>query len=133
LGDKVLELLKDNNHSFIIVGTAKDKIDKMADALKNHFKAIFDKLITHSKKLPKSFLKFLASLSEEGNLLPDDYFTPFELRRLKFTYYGCLRKTTSNETKIALTGILLFRLFIYRVLMRPSTSIHAIPDLEKKE
>ena len=37
------------------------------------------------------FNELLATLTQEGAQLPNDYFTEFELRRQQFTYFGKLK------------------------------------------
>ena len=76
-----------------------------------------DKVITHSKKLPAEMMEFFGTISENGALLPDDYFTKFELGRLQYTYYGCLKNMDSNKSKVLIAGIFFFRAFLKGVLM----------------
>lgn len=46
---------------------------------------------TNKDKLPSKFLRFLASISGNLCIPPQDYFTEFELYRLRFTYYATLK------------------------------------------
>ena len=46
---------------------------------------------TNGEKLPAEFLRFLASISGNLCIPPQDYFTEFELYRLRFTYYATLK------------------------------------------
>jgi len=78
-------MLMDKNHNYIFVTDKKlndKKADKMTEALCDHFKHILDKLVNNTKNLPKHVFEFLAVFSEEGAILPYDFISEFELKRL---------------------------------------------------
>ena len=76
-----------------------------------------DKVITHSKKLQPEMIDFFGTITENDALLPDDYFTKFELGRLQYTYYGCLKNMDSNKSKVLIAGIFFFRAFVKGIIM----------------
>ena len=93
-------------------------IEKEADALLGHFQAILDKLITFTKKLPEEFFYLLSTLTENGAQLPDDYFSTFEISRLQFSHFGSLKNVLPWHSKILIGGLVLVRMFCFKVIMQ---------------
>jgi len=57
-------------------------------------------------------------IKEEG-FLQNDYFSQFEINRMKFGPFGTIREMNPQRSKLILGGIVLVRVFIYYFIMRP--------------
>lgn len=58
--------------------------------LKIRIKGILESLIefTNVSNFPKPLLLFFANILKDGQYIPDEFLTPFELNRLDYDNYG---------------------------------------------
>lgn len=75
----------------------------------------------------------MGDFTEEGAILPNDYFTNFELKRLHLTYYGSVKDMNPDRSKLLLAGIFFFRCFIYGVLLNYTGPLKLGKGAVKKE
>jgi len=106
-----------------------DKIlDVRINFIAERVKGLFDKLIqrTTSDALGKNLIHFLISISENTGVLPRDFMFDFELKRLQFTYYGTLKQMTPNRSKMIMGSLILIRILIHKIILRPWTVFYDI-------
>mmetsp|Transcript_29161 Transcript_29161/g.26570 ORF Transcript_29161/g.26570 Transcript_29161/m.26570 type:complete len:185 (+) Transcript_29161:1588-2142(+) len=89
----------------------------MVKKLINVMTALID--ATNGEKLPAEFLRFLASISGNLCIPPQDYFTEFELYRLRFTYYATLKDVSPMMIKMICGLFILLRVLILKFLCQP--------------
>jgi len=115
-------MLTDSSQSYILanlpVGKAK-KCEKPCAGLMVHFKAIFNKLVVNIQNIPPVLCQLLQSLVKENGFLQNDYFSLFEINRMKFGPFGTIREMNAQRCKLILGGVFIIRVFIYYFIMHP--------------
>ncbi len=82
-------------------------------------KQIFNKLIVNIGNIPSVLLHLLAPLIQEEGFLQNDYFSQFEINRMKFGPFGNLKEMNPQRAKLIIGGVILMRVLIYYFIMRP--------------
>jgi len=106
-GKEILKMLTDSNFSYSLANLSDSqarKTDKMCVALvvilffisrdsfyQAHLKQIFNKLIVDMSNFPKILPVLLSTLIQEDGFLQSDYWSQFEINRVKFGPFGNLR------------------------------------------
>jgi len=106
-----------------------DKVlDVRINFIAERVKGLFDKLIqrTTFDALGKNLIHFMISMSESTGVLPRDFMFDFELKRLQFTYYGTLKQMTPNRSKMIMGSLILIRILIHKIILRPWTVFYDI-------
>ena len=68
----------------------------------------------------EEFHTFAAFSFFNGCYYPDYYAFPFEYNRFRFTKFGSLDKATPELTRLLVAGVLVIRILITEVLLKPS-------------
>jgi len=118
----MLKDVKDVANNFIftnIHATLAKKAEKPCVALMAHFKLIFNKLYVCLDSFPSALLELLGPIVKEDTFMQQDYFSVFEIKRMKFGPFGLIREMSQQRVKLILGGIILMRVLIYSFIMRP--------------
>jgi len=118
----MLKDVKDVSNNFIftnIHANLAKKAEKPCVALMAHFKLIFNKLYVCLDSFPSALLELLGPIVKEDTFMQHDYFSIFEIKRMKFGPFGSLREMGPQRVKLILGGIILMRVLIYSFIMRP--------------
>jgi len=121
-GNEIVKMLTDNSFSYALSNlsaTQAKKSEKMCIALMGHLKQIFNKLIINMGNFPAVLPPILSTLIQEDGFLQNDYFSQFEINRMKFGPFGTIREMNSQRCKLILGGVVMIRVFIYYFIMRP--------------
>jgi len=121
-GKEILKMLTDSSLSYALANLSAPqakKSEKMCTAFMTHVKQIFNKLIINMNNFPAVLPPILSTLIQEDGFLQNDYFSQFEINRMKFGPFGTIREMNAQRCKLILGGIVMIRVFIYYFIMRP--------------
>jgi len=107
-GKEILKMLTDSSFSYSLANLSTPqakKSEKMCAALtvtsifkksflivsQAHLKQIFNKIIVNIGNIPSVLLHLFAPLIQEEGFLQNDYFSQFEINRMKFGPFGNLK------------------------------------------
>jgi len=107
------------------------ELDRRCKTIADHLIIIIDHLSLQldSGKLPPSFFEFLAALSEDDGVIPENFLSPFEIDRLNFNMFGNLKNMDEWRSKMVTACFILLKGVLYFLLLRPWTVMPSI--LEK--
>jgi len=83
-----------------------------------------------SQPLPPFLCEFLASITENDAMFPNNHLTPFEIKRLEFTHYATTKNMTDGKSKMLIGSHLLLRILLCDIIMRPW---EVLPELKNKK
>ncbi len=97
-----------------------------------------------SQSLPPFFYEYLASITENDAMFPNNHLTNFEIKRLEFTHYATTkynsinffrfsqfsRSMTDSQSKMLIGSHLLLRILLCDIIMRPW---EFLPELKKRK
>lgn len=108
--------------------------ERVTQLIKPKIRVFFDKLIaaTTSSNMPDFLLRFLASISENKCVPPTQFYTEFELKRLRFNSYGCLKGLTGDHSRMILCIFMLSKVLIYMLILHPWEEIKYGPKPDRK-
>jgi len=133
--EKEIRSFVTDKNSMVLVQSFTPKpaeLDKRCKTISEHLILILDHLSLKmdSGKLPPSFFEFLAALSEDDAVLPDNFLSGFEIPRLAFNMFGNLKNMEEWRSKMILACFLLIKGVLYFLMLRPWTVIPSV--LEKQ-
>jgi len=121
-GKEITKMLSDGSQSYIFANLPSSqakKSDKMCASLMAHFKVIFNKLIINVSNMPTELIQLFKNLTRENTFLQNDYFSLFEINRMKFGPFGTLREMSAQRVKLIIGGVFIMRVLIHFFIMRP--------------
>jgi len=130
-GKEITALLLNKQFNLVFVRTKilpEKKLDKDITTFKEQFEVIFKNITNNMSSLSKPVIRFLSTLSENGSVLPSNYFSEFELNRLEFGSLGTLRKMDPEKSKLIIGGITLVRVLIHMIIMQPWNTFNMSHD-----
>jgi len=120
-GQEIFTMLTETKQNYIFTDpfAKQKKSEQKSTALLTHLSFIFNKLIMQISLLPNKVFDLLKLFTTENAFLPNDYFTAFELSRIKFGGFGTVRDMHSGGIKLIIGGIFLARIFLHSIIMHP--------------
>ena len=103
---------------------SKETLDERVNiGINPYLRNIFNKLLSNQAgmKLPRYILKFLCSISENGCVPLPDFYTGFELKRLRFSTIGSLKHLQPEHSKMVIAIFMLGRILVYYILLNQAT------------
>jgi len=95
----------------------QQRIMKFQVRVRGILQGILDQL--NPKNFPPPLTKFLASFTEEGSFMPNDFLTDYEISRLELDSYGSLTHMNLQREQMLLGFFLLSKVLVGRVLLQP--------------
>ncbi len=71
------------------------------------------------EKIPEALVEVLSPLVKDESFLQNDYFSGFEIKRMKFGPFGSIKEMSPQRVKMIIGGIIIMRVLIYNFIMRP--------------
>ena len=99
----------------------KDANLKIKEYFVPKLRRLFDQLISYTNEntIPHELLGFMASISENNCVPPPNFYTEFELKRLKFSEFGTIKGVTDKTAKLVIGMFLFVRVLIFEIVLYP--------------
>ena len=121
--------------NIVKAGVSKTELNSRVLRLQVRVKGILNALIEQSEEsiIPEPLLKFLNKLTRNKTYLPDNYLTPFEESRLKFTDDGGLAEMNRDREALLISFFVISRTLVKNMLLKPTEVLnrHATDQAKK--